>query len=239
MAKWWSWSSYDSGGMGAPARRGRCARRWRPYHPTMRFVLAATILLLACSDDSQPIEPDPTSSSGSTQPTTSSTGAGGDGQGGDGAGGGNMQALGYENGSRLRARVLVGADGSKQFYGWWDSSLGLQCSFRLADDGAQRCLPDTQASYTDGQSGYFSNGSCTAQLAVSYCTTTVPTHALRSTGCPARYDVAELGPQYSGPVYEKVNGQCNAAVAPASGVLYQLADDLPAATFAAANIETE
>ena len=203
------------------------------------FLLAASFLL-ACSDDSQPIEPDPSSSSGTTSPTTTaSTGAGGDGQGGDGAGGGNMQALGYENGSRLRARVLSGADGSKQFYGWWDTSLGLQCSFLPADDGSHRCLPQTQATYTDGQSGYFSNGSCTVQLALTACTGATPTYALRGTGCPASYEVAELGPEYTGAVYQKVNGQCNASTAPSGFKLYQLADDVPAATFASADIKTE
>lgn len=208
----------------------------------MRLLPLALLLAAAaaCSDDSQPIEPDPTSSSATSSPTTSSTGTGGDGQGGDGAGGGNTQALGYENGSRLRARVLVGADGSRQFYGWWDSTLGLSCSFRKAGDGSQRCLPNTQASYTDGQTGYFSNGSCTTQLALSYCTDTVESYAQRSSGgCQGSWDVAELGPQYSGPVYAKVNGQCNASTAPAGAVLYQLADDVPAATFAAASIETE
>jgi hypothetical protein len=45
------------------------------------------------------------------------------------------------SGTRLRAKYIVGADGSKQFLGWHDSTTNADCSFVPAADGAMRCLP--------------------------------------------------------------------------------------------------
>ncbi len=47
----------------------------------------------------------------------------------------------YQSGSRLKARVLVTADGARQFVGWRDTQLGLDCTFVTATDGKTRCLP--------------------------------------------------------------------------------------------------
>ncbi len=47
------------------------------------------------------------------------------------------------SGTRLKATVLAGTDGSKQFVGWHDASLAVDCAFRIASDGKQRCLPVT------------------------------------------------------------------------------------------------
>lgn len=45
------------------------------------------------------------------------------------------------SGSRLKAKWIVGADGSKQFRNWYDSQLGHDCYFNPASDGQTRCLP--------------------------------------------------------------------------------------------------
>lgn len=207
----------------------------------MRFVLAASLLLLACSDDSQPIEPDPTSSTSSTSPTSSSsTGAGGDGQGGDGAGGGNMQALGYENGSRLRARNYVGADGSRQFAGWRDTTLDTDCSVAIASDALPRCLPDTPITYTDGQSGYYSNGACTNSLALSSCPSTA-TFARRYVPdqCPPRYDVAAISGEYTGPVYTKSGMTCVSTTLPSGYVAFMMAGFFQPEQFVLMTVEVD
>lgn len=55
----------------------------------------------------------------------------------------------YSAGSRLEARVLTGGDGSKQFYGWYDTKLEVPCSYKMLGQGAAplkggaklHCLP--------------------------------------------------------------------------------------------------
>lgn len=46
------------------------------------------------------------------------------------------------SGQRLRAIVWRTADGAEQHSGWWlDSARSEECSFRIAMDGRERCLP--------------------------------------------------------------------------------------------------
>lgn len=51
-----------------------------------------------------------------------------------------------QSGSRIVAKTLVGSDGSRQFVGWRDSTLGVDCAFATASDGRTRCLPGAPAS---------------------------------------------------------------------------------------------
>src|SRR5262245_27196823 len=46
-----------------------------------------------------------------------------------------------QSGSRLKARWIVGTDGSRQFLSWHDSQLNADCTFASASDGSLRCLP--------------------------------------------------------------------------------------------------
>jgi hypothetical protein len=119
-------------------------------HRTRIAIVAASIALtLACAEEEAPtVSPDPSGVGGSTTTTTASGGAGGstnsNGGGGNatsGAGGGTD--VGFESGSRLRARTMHGADGSWQFSGWHDNQLNIDCAYTLAVDGKQRCLPLT------------------------------------------------------------------------------------------------
>lgn len=65
-----------------------------------------------------------------------------------------------KSGSRLKARRVVGDDGSTQFLGWHDSQRDEDCSFRPAADGTQRCLPDDAAPATT----YFNDTGCAQAL---------------------------------------------------------------------------
>jgi hypothetical protein len=47
----------------------------------------------------------------------------------------------YQSGSRLKAKYYAGSDGSKEFVGWYDSMLSLDCIFLQASDNTTRCLP--------------------------------------------------------------------------------------------------
>lgn len=92
----------------------------------------AFVFIIACSKDPT-ITPDPTGGGGH--------GTGGSNQGGHGGAGGGAPGGGYESGSRLKARTIVGSDGSRSPAGWYDSQLEVECTWRLASDGKQRCMP--------------------------------------------------------------------------------------------------
>jgi hypothetical protein len=46
-------------------------------------------------------------------------------------------------GTRLHPKLVVSAEGERGLRGWYDSLMGVDCSFRLAMDGTLRCLPKT------------------------------------------------------------------------------------------------
>lgn len=65
------------------------------------------------------------------------------------------------NGSRLKSRVIVGGDGLRlPTPGIFDSMLGVDCGYSLADDGKHRCLPFA------GLVQYLDNA-CTQRVAVA------------------------------------------------------------------------
>lgn len=72
-----------------------------------------------------------------------------------------------ESGTRLRAIWQVAEDGAKQFnYQWRDTQRNEDCSFGMAGDGVQRCMPATSISFV----GYFTDEDCTVRLFVRAAT---------------------------------------------------------------------
>ena len=71
--------------------------------------------------------------------------SGGRGAGHNGSGPGPVGIAsaddGNDSGSRLKAQRYIGVDGSTQFFGWYDTVLGVPCAFGNASDGTIRCLP--------------------------------------------------------------------------------------------------
>lgn len=65
----------------------------------------------------------------------------------------------YKSGSRIRARFGETPDGAKQFFGWHDNQMGIDCAFVLTSDGVYRCLP-TPILYIS----YFADSSCSTPL---------------------------------------------------------------------------
>mgnify|MGYP001313598482 CR=1 FL=1 len=157
----------------------------------------------ACHDPA--IGPDPDGTTTSTGAGASGAGGGASGGGGDGAGGGNAQALGYTNGSRLRARVLHGDDGAAQFYGWHDSELDVDCYFQQTSDGQTRCIPAI-----GGSSGYFADPACTIPVVgVASCVAPGARYAYvsRAVGCSTVFDIHKIGAEVTGPtVYYGIAG---------------------------------
>ena len=107
------------------------------------------------------------------------------------------------SGTRLKAKVLVAEDGSRQqLFGWHDSQTGEDCAFRTAEDGRVRCLPAASPTLTL----YFADDKCTVPLYGQskagapgvVCPPALPvtlTVADQCTDALTRYDVApEVGP---------------------------------------------
>ena len=67
---------------------------------------------------------------------------------GDGAGvQGRRREL--KGGSRLKAKIVTGEDGSEAATGLYDTKLGVNCAFSVAEDGKTRCLPTDVAKAMD------------------------------------------------------------------------------------------
>ncbi|MCC6899113.1 MAG: hypothetical protein IT377_09070 [Polyangiaceae bacterium] len=80
-----------------------------------------------------------------------------------GGGGGNPlvpEANAEQSGQRLKARRLLGADGSSSFLGWQDLARNEGCAFHHTVEGKLRCLP-SGPSVKYGYANYFADPACT------------------------------------------------------------------------------
>jgi hypothetical protein len=75
--------------------------------------------------------------------------------------------FGVVSGSRVRAMFYDGGGGALLFRGWFDSELGIPCTFTRARNGVMRCLPS-------GQPAVFFDSTCTAPVWGTACRTAPP-----------------------------------------------------------------
>ncbi|NUP08398.1 MAG: hypothetical protein HOW73_20300 [Polyangiaceae bacterium] len=188
-----------------------------------RLCAASILALMGCSDDSETIGPDPTGSTGSD--TSSSTGAGA---------GGNAQGD-YVSGSRIRARTVAGADGSRGPAGWYDAQLETECTWRTASDGETRCLP--LATPTT----FFADAGCTQPIVRMPCDAAPRYIEAVAAQCnqpaPTIYSV---GPAIAAPQAAFVlgaNGACDQTIAVGSGFWFSSEGSLAPGNFVQASIE--
>ena len=85
---------------------------------------------------------------------STATDAGADAQPADGPGPTDVadaqgEPFAPSDGSRLKARWMEGPDGTRTFWGWYDTSLRAPCRFGWAADGQIRCLPEGPVLTTD------------------------------------------------------------------------------------------
>lgn len=147
--------------------------------------------------------------------------------------GGAVAGLGYENGSRLRARVFVGEDGSKQFLGWHDTELDIDCAFARAPNGSYRCFP-TDTTFDSGI--YFTDSSCNIEAVIAACE---PKYITRvQAGCDGGTIVSSVGAE-SPTLYLKSGASCISYTAPAGYTAYARGSDINASTFAGASVEVD
>lgn len=181
----------------------------------MRLLLAMSVTLMGCFEAG--IEPEP------QQTSSSSTGTGPDAQG-----------LGYENGERLTAVNYVGDDGSKQFAGWHDNVLDIDCSFVLSTDG-YRCMPTVGARLTTNRF-YDSDCQNLAAFLTAPCEP-APTYVIDFGGACTDFAqrVFNAGTKAE-QVYQVFDGDC-LEVAPDNYVYYSVAAEMQPSTFVGASRE--
>lgn len=141
-----------------------------------------------------------------TSSSSSSTGAGGDG-------GQTTQGGGYDDGSRIKARYFVGADGSRIPRDTYDEQLDVPCSFvYVATDGKNRCLP-----LATGAPVGFADAACTMPIDYWASTSCGNDYALAPTvgetpdGCAeTRFAVHQRGAAVpvGTPKYSNASGSC-------------------------------
>lgn len=69
----------------------------------------------------------------------------------------------YQSGTRIKARMLVTADGAKDFRGWKDTQINEACIFVPTTEAKTRCLPSGDGR---GWAAYFADSSCTSPAAL-------------------------------------------------------------------------
>lgn len=199
------------------------------------LTIVAALAVAACSNNNITAEPDAQITKDAVAPDSSMT------DGGDAG-----PKPGWSSGTRLRARVVSGSDGAKNFVGWYDSMRKENCSFRLTSEGngALRCLPDPPPGPV-----YYLGPMCDGapMLAVGKgCTTpTTMLEALNQYACPeASYRVRPTsGPVGAGNLYTKMpDGSCvvlNAQAIQASYDLYNTGAEIAPSSFVDGTIKAE
>ena len=215
--------------------------------------------IAACASGGTMSPFDTTSGSGSSSGDNGSDGSGSSGAstGDDSGGGGLLDALTNpvpaanadttQSGSRLKAKYYAGSDGSKQFAGWHDSMLNVDCGFSPASDGTTRCVPSGATTQL-----FFSDSGCAQALAYipatgcnspPYALVTVPASA--TPGCASYFErVLQVVGAYSGAIYTGTPANCSeqpdgGAIWRATYAFYTVGSEVAPSTFVAATVQTD
>jgi hypothetical protein len=128
--------------------------------------------------------------------------------------GGASSKQGFESGSRLKARILTGDDGSEARVGFFDSMRNENCVYRKAIDNSQRCMPSDQVAYVGT---YYGDAFCGAKLAYSPCGPPAYAYEQFGTSCIPPVKIYSISSTpFSGQVYVGVPGNCVQTTGPGS-----------------------
>lgn len=137
----------------------------------------------------------------------------------------------YVSGTRIKSRVYVADDGSKQWVGWKDTQLNLNCAYRLASDGQIRCLPSDVGFLI----GNYSDSGCTQPLgyATAGCAATAYLVESVNAACGGgavriRPTGSKLGSQT---IYSKVGASCVGTTMSAAYDYYSVGAEIPPNTY--------
>lgn len=142
------------------------------------------------------------------------------------------------HGTRLRAKVRTGDDGSKEYIAgiWYDSERQEDCVFAAAADGKERCIPPSQNTLI-----LFADSACKQQVAIA------------TAGCAPRYaavpepstcgssivHIHSIGATMTpSKLYMSADGMCmDAGPADPSAVYYAVGAEVPASSFVASTVQ--
>lgn len=160
----------------------------------------------------------------------------------DGAPGKDAAGAVTSSGTRLRARFYTGADGAREFIGWHDTKLDVDCNIGPAENVTTlRCLPKLAAP------SYFADAACL--VPTYYVKATVQDQTCKPVanvkygtvsswqGCSANFVatfVALGNIEFTGPLYGEGQSGCAATGIVAGSdptAAYFTATDIPADTF--------
>jgi len=161
----------------------------------------------------------------------------GSGGGGSGGGGGTFEPEIDRSGSRLHVRYFTGADGSRQFDGFFDTQRGEVCwfggDFERASDGKIRCLP----LLTRAAISFFQDAACMqrlVQVIATQCPMAKYGYIAQTSQCPRTIAFYPIGAAFSGSTAYYFNGSGQCVVFPSSVAsfnLYTVGSEIPPSTF--------
>jgi hypothetical protein len=151
-------------------------------------------------------------------------GDGGDADDGDDGGEPTPLTCVGRSGERIRQVVRNHDDGSSEVLGLTDTDIDAPCSFRVAGDGVERCLPVEDEARMPVFFPVYTDAGCTSRIAEFHSTEpALPRHAMVAVGsepfeCQRTFDFVELGaavPLELGDTiyYLREDGSCESAFA--------------------------
>ena len=145
-----------------------------------------------------------------------------------------------ESGSRIKAKWMVGDDGSRHFDGWYDSEREEDCFWSYATDGTRRCLPVFQGASATAQ---FADSACSVKLlSSSACGRSVGLVGATVNTCTTGYELHTLSaPLAAGTASYRWSGDSciDAAVIPDTTIYYSSAGVIPPSSFASGTVQID
>ncbi len=169
----------------------------KSYHKTVTGILTTLALLAGCYSDV------PGQDDGSANL-------------GDGAGvQGRRREL--KGGSRLKAKIVTGEDGSEAATGLFDTKLGINCAFSAAEDGKIRCLPtdlargvlSTYANQVAQETQVYADPNCSKPAGISPACQPPVKYIRFSEGCGAPGRIAEALESGNMLYFRAIGGGCS------------------------------
>jgi hypothetical protein len=142
----------------------------------------------------------------------------------------------YQSGSRMKMRVGTSPDGSKDFRGWYDTQLEINCVFRKTANGPVRCIPEL----TSLNDRWYADANCIVRHAVlpAEDTDLILGTIISMEVSSGKYRVYQVTERIAGQVYDNSQGMCaqwpaasaNSSVdiygiAPVDDTVYQLQEE--------------
>ena len=131
---------------------------------------------------------------------------------------------------------MEGPDGTRTFWGWYDTSLRAPCRFGWAADGQIRCLPEGPVLTTTPTE--FADAACITRAVVRPFRSCEPpeAHAVlwdyTTDRCRARERIFRVGERIGdNRIFQRIAGQCQAVEQPMTSAVSRAGEELPPTTF--------